>query len=202
MKRPKPLSQVAEASSTPFANFSNIVDPTGNLNFTGKASLGSEGIKFENGQIYSIQMEDFKSMGTLGGGQFGVVQKVLHKPTNLIMALKEIRLELDKSKLDHIIMELEILHKSRNSNIIDFFGACVLENCVYMSIEYMDAGSLDTLYSGGIPENVLKKIASSMLNGLAYLKSELNVIHRGINKLTRCKTNKCFGQHKRRDQTM
>jgi mitogen-activated protein kinase kinase len=82
--------------------------------------------------------------------------------------LKEIRLELDQSKLNHIIMELEVLHKSSHPNIIDFFGACVVENCVYMSIEYMDAGSLDKLYHGGIPEPVLVKIATSVNNWLIF----------------------------------
>jgi mitogen-activated protein kinase kinase len=59
-------------------------------------------------------------------------------------------------------MELEVLHKSRNPYIIDFFGAFVLESCVYMSLEYMDAGSLDRLYKGGIPEPVLAKIATAV----------------------------------------
>ncbi|KAI8896127.1 kinase-like domain-containing protein [Globomyces pollinis-pini] len=191
-KRPQPLQQVVDAAKTPFATFSKIVNcSTGNLNFEGKASLDKEGIKFENGTNYDVKLEDFTTLSMLGRGilnyfinhyqgQFGVVQKVVHKPTNVLMALKEIRLELDQNKLNHIIMELEVLHKSCHPQIIDFYGAFVLENCVYMSIEYMDGGSLDKLYKGGIPEPILAKITRSMLDGLSYLKATLNVIHRDV----------------------
>ncbi|KAJ3275317.1 hypothetical protein HDV01_000609 [Terramyces sp. JEL0728] len=161
LKRPQPLKQISQATASPFATFSTIVDPTGKLNFEGKASLGKDGIQFANGTLYNIKLEDFETISKLGQGQFGIVQKVKHRPTDVIMALKEIRLELDQNKLNHIIMELEVLHKSSHPNIIEFYGAFVVESCVYMSIEYMDAGSLDKLYYGGIPEPVLAKIATS-----------------------------------------
>lgn len=77
-------------------------------------------------------------------------------------------------------MELDVLHRANSPHIIDFFGAFVLNQCVYMSLEYMDAGSLDKLYKGGIPESVLAKIAISMTEGLDYLKNQLNVIHRDV----------------------
>ncbi|KAJ3260594.1 hypothetical protein HK103_000204 [Boothiomyces macroporosus] len=162
LKRPQPLKQISQATASPFATFSTIVDPTGKLNFEGKASLGKDGIQFANGALYNIKLDDFETISKLGQGQFGIVQKVKHKPTNVIMALKEIRLELDQNKLNHIIMELEVLHKSKHPNIIEFYGAFVVESCVYMSIEYMDAGSLDKLYKGGIPEPVLAKVATSV----------------------------------------
>jgi mitogen-activated protein kinase kinase len=58
------------------------------LNFQGKASVGTEGIKFENGTLYSTKLDDFLPIKILGRGQFGVVQKVQHKPTNIIMGNK------------------------------------------------------------------------------------------------------------------
>ncbi|KAJ3323182.1 hypothetical protein HDV06_002194 [Boothiomyces sp. JEL0866] len=180
LKRPQPLKQISQVSASPFATFSTIVDPTGKLNFEGKASLGKDGIQFANGTLYNIKLEDFETISKLGQGQFGIVQKVRHKPTDVIMALKEIRLELDQNKLNHIIMELEVLHKSKHPNIIEFYGAFVVESCVYMSIEYMDAGSFDKLYQGGIPEPVLAKVATAMVEGLTYLKNELKVIHRDV----------------------
>lgn len=60
-------------------------DPTGNLNFAGKASIGTDGVQFSNGALYSIKLDDFTPLAVLGRGQFGVVQKVLHKPTQVIM---------------------------------------------------------------------------------------------------------------------
>jgi len=47
-------------------------------------------------------------------------------------------------------------------------------------MEYMDAGSLDKLYGGGVPEPVLSRIVSSMVKGLKFLKDELQIIHRGM----------------------
>lgn len=51
--------------------------------------------------------------------------------------------------------------------------------CVYYCMEYMDAGSLDKLQGGGIPEPVLARIAGSMVRGLKFLKDDLQIIHRG-----------------------
>ena len=51
--------------------------------------------------------------------------------------------------------------------------------CVYYCMEYMDAGSLDKLQGEGIPEDVLGRIAGSMVRGLKFLKDELQIIHRG-----------------------
>lgn len=144
----------------------------------------------------------------LGRGNYGTVKKVLHKPTNVEMAMKEIHLELDASKLNAIIMELDILHRSSaiSPHIVEFYGAFFIESCVYYCMEYMDVGSLDKLVSysigdtvkrisrpsadghsqseiltwQGVPEDVLAKIAGDMVRGLKFLKDELEVIHRDV----------------------
>lgn len=43
----------------------------------------------------------------------------------------------------------------------------------------MDAGSLDKLQGAGVPEDVLGRIAGSIVRGLKFLKDELQIIHRG-----------------------
>lgn len=97
-----------------------------------------------------------------------------------IMAMKEMRLELDESKLKTIIKELVILHECASPYVIDFYGAFFQESAVYMCIEYMDGGSIDKLYSGGIPENILCKITYSTVMGLKELKDKHNIIHRDV----------------------
>ncbi|KAI1193292.1 kinase-like domain-containing protein [Nemania serpens] len=97
-----------------------------------------------------------------------------------IMAMKEMRLELDESKLKTIIKELVILHECASPYVIDFYGAFFQESAVYMCIEYMDGGSIDKLYSGGIPENILRKITYSTVMGLKELKDKHNIIHRDV----------------------
>ncbi|KAF9123229.1 MAP kinase kinase Wis1 [Mortierella sp. 14UC] len=165
---------------TPFSNFSRFVDPSGKLNFNGKAILHSDGVDFSNGNSFKINMEELKLLEELGKGQYGTVQKVYHKPTNVTMAMKETRLELDQSKLNSILMELDVLHKSQSPYIVDFYGAFFIETCVYYCMEYMDAGSLDKLYQIGVPEDILSNITLSMVRGLKFLKDELSIIHRDV----------------------
>jgi mitogen-activated protein kinase kinase len=100
--------------------------------------------------------------------------------TGMIMAMKEMRLELDDAKFTTILKELVILHECISPYIIDFYGAFFQEGAVYMCIEYMDGGSIDKLYTGGIPENVLRKITYSTVMGLKSLKDEHSIIHRDV----------------------
>ncbi|KAJ2359499.1 MAP kinase kinase Wis1 [Coemansia sp. RSA 2618] len=165
---------------SPFIAFSDFVDPTGNLSFEGKAVISANGVDFSNGKSYQISMPQMQVLEVLGRGQYGVVHKVFHEPTRVTMALKEIRLELNKRALQQIIMELDVLHKARSPYIVDFYGAFFIESCVYYCMEYMDFGSLDRLYPSGIPEAVLAKITLSVVKGLQFLKDKLNIIHRDV----------------------
>ncbi|KAJ1560867.1 hypothetical protein HK096_006903, partial [Nowakowskiella sp. JEL0078] len=130
-------------------------------------------------------MQQFDLAEVLGKGQYGTVRKVFHTPTNVTMGkenvpMKEIRIELDEVKLKQILMELDVLHLSHSPYIIEFYGAFFIESCVYYSMEYMDAGSMDKLYHGGVPEDILGKVALSMVLGLKFLKDGLSIMHRDV----------------------
>lgn len=105
---------------------------------------------------------------------------VVPATSGVVMAMKEIRLELDESKFTTILKELVILHECVSPYIIDFYGAFFQEGAVYMCIEYMDGGSIDKLYTGGIPEPVLRKITYATIMGLKTLKDDHNIIHRDV----------------------
>lgn len=100
--------------------------------------------------------------------------------SGVIMAMKEIRLELDNAKFAAIIMELDILHRCASPFIVDFYGAFFQEGAVYICMQFMDGGSIDKLYADGIPENVLRKIAYATTMGLKSLKDDYNIIHRDV----------------------
>ncbi|KAJ9106844.1 MAP kinase kinase Wis1 [Naganishia cerealis] len=168
------------SAGAPFSSFKGIVDPSGRLNFQSKAVLHADGVDFSNGQSYQINKDALELQEELGKGNYGSVQKVYHKPTKVVMAMKEIRLELDESKLNGIIMELDILHRAVAPEIVEFYGAFTIESCVYYCMEYMDAGSLDRMHGDGIPEDVLARITKSMIKGLRFLKDELSVMHRDV----------------------
>ncbi|TPX46874.1 hypothetical protein SeLEV6574_g02961 [Synchytrium endobioticum] len=179
MRLKDPLTAMGSVAS-PFANFHRFVDPSGSLNFAGKAVLSAEGVNFSSGVSYKINMNELTLLEELGKGQYGVVQKVHHLPTNVTMAMKEIRLELDQTKLNQILMELDILHRAHSPYIIEFYGAFFIESCVYYCMEYMDGGSVDKLYFEGVPEPVLAKITLGMAKGLKFLKEEMKIIHRDV----------------------
>ena len=119
------------------------------------------------------------SQSSIHGDNNGVAEPA-KGTTGVVMAMKEIRLELDEAKFAAIIMELDILHRCVSPYIIDFYGAFFQEGAVYICIEFMDGGSIDKLYGDGIPENVLRKIAYATTRGLKELKDVHNIIHRDV----------------------
>lgn len=101
-------------------------------------------------------------------------------PTGVVMAMKELRLELDEAKFAAIIMELDVLHRCVSPYIVDFYGAFFQEGAVYICLEFMDGGSIDKLYGDGIPEPILRKITYATTVGLKSLKDDHNIIHRDV----------------------
>lgn len=140
---------------------------------------------FPDGTSFQINMDELELKDVLGKGNYGEVRKVRHTKTGVEMAMKEIRLELDTSKLNAIIMELDILHRAISPEIVEFYGAFFVESCVFYCMEFMDAGSLENLYDGAcsVPEDVLARIVKKMVKGLAFLKDELSIMHRGESDL-------------------
>ncbi|KHJ33934.1 putative map kinase kinase [Erysiphe necator] len=108
------------------------------------------------------------------------LSRISNTTSGVVMAMKEIRLELDEAKFAAIIMELDILHRCNSPFIIDFYGAFFQEGAVYICIEYMDGGSIDKIYGNGIPENILRKITYATVKGLQTLKDDHNIIHRDV----------------------
>lgn len=167
--------------NTILSNYKKYIDiKTGSLNFAGKASLHSKGIDFSSGSSFRVSLDEFESLGELGRGNYGTVTKVYHKKYDVVMAMKEIRLELDEAKFTQIIMELEVLHKCASPYIVDFYGAFFAEGAVYVCMEYMDGGSLDKIYQSGVDEACLASITESVVRGLKQLKDEHNIIHRDV----------------------
>jgi mitogen-activated protein kinase kinase len=146
----------------------------------GKAVLHATGVDFTEGDSFRINFAELEVIEEIGRGQFGVVSKVFHKPTNVMMAMKQIRLEISEAAFRQIIMELDVLHKAHSRLIVDFYGAFFLESCAYICMEYMDAGSLDRLYGSGLDERILCRVAKSIVNGLKFLKEEMSIIHRDV----------------------
>lgn len=133
-------------------------------------------------KIGELSDPDLEKLGELGSGNGGVVMKVRHKPTQLIMARKLIHLEVKPAIKKQIIRELKVLHECNFSHIVGFYGAFYSDGEISICMEYMDGGSLDLILkrAGRIPEKILGKITSSVLKGLSYLRDKHNIIHRDV----------------------
>ncbi|KAF7595297.1 hypothetical protein BBP40_006546 [Aspergillus hancockii] len=161
--------------------FSISLDEVDRLEELGKGNYGT---------VYKVR-HSRPHMRKPGMGLRGIISRPTEPETSesdkpkdnlsgVIMAMKEIRLELDENKFAQIIMELEILHRCVSPFIIDFYGAFFQEGAVYICVEYMDGGSIDKLYKEGLPENILRKMALSTVMGLKSLKDDHNIIHRDV----------------------
>lgn len=129
-----------------------------------------------------LKTEDFVRMQELGAGNGGVVDKVTHEPTNLVMARKLIRLEIKPATRSQIMRELQVLHECNSPYIVGFYGAFCSDGEISMCMEYMDGGSLDLVQKKAnfIPEDVLGVITSAVLKGLLYLREKHSFMHRDV----------------------
>lgn len=133
-------------------------------------------------EVGELNSEDFEKLAELGAGNGGVVTKVLHKPSGLIMARKLIHLEIKPAIRNQIIRELKVLHECNSPYIVGFFGAFYCDGEISICMEHMDGGSLDQILrkAGRIPENILGKISIAVLRGLSYLRDSHDIIHRDV----------------------
>ena len=138
-----------------------------------------------DGNNVNIDADDLESLCVLGRGAYGVVEKVKHTKTGTILAVKRITATEDKIETKGLLMDLNILRSSDCPYIVHFYGAMFREGDVMICMEVMDI-SLDKFYmtckdaSKTIPEEILGKIAFSVISALDYLHKHLSVIHRDV----------------------
>ncbi|XP_052101658.1 dual specificity mitogen-activated protein kinase kinase 5-like [Mytilus californianus] len=124
-----------------------------------------------------ISEEDLQILNLIGKGNVGCVYRALHKPTQAIMAVKVMLLDVSTEEQSSILSELDILNKCNSPVIIGFYKAFFVENRISICTEFMDGGSLDKY--GLIPEHILGRMAVSMVEGLCYMWA-LKILHRDI----------------------
>lgn len=132
--------------------------------------------------VGELTADVLNKIGELGAGNGGVVMKVLHRPTTLVMARKLIHLEIKPAIRNQIIRELKVLHECNSPYIVGFYGAFYSDGEISICMEYMDGGSLDLILkkAGRIPEPILGKISEAVLKGLIYLREKHSIMHRDV----------------------
>uniref|UniRef100_A0A8C4QJ67 mitogen-activated protein kinase kinase n=1 Tax=Eptatretus burgeri TaxID=7764 RepID=A0A8C4QJ67_EPTBU len=135
---------------------------------------------------FEVKADDLESLCELGRGAYGVVEKVRHTTSGTIMAVKRIRATVNSQEQKRLLMDLDISMRTVDCPYtVTFYGALFREGDVWICMELMDT-SLDKFYKKviekkmEIPEDILGKIAVSIVKALEHLHSKLQVIHRDV----------------------
>uniref|UniRef100_A0A4W3JPJ1 Dual specificity mitogen-activated protein kinase kinase 2 n=1 Tax=Callorhinchus milii TaxID=7868 RepID=A0A4W3JPJ1_CALMI len=136
----------------------------------------------QKAKVGELKDDDFDKICELGAGNGGVVTKVRHKPSGLIMARKLIHLEIKPAIRNQIIRELQVLHECNSPYIVGFYGAFYSDGEISICMEHMDGGSLDQVLKEArrIPEEILGKVSIAVLRGLTYLREKHQIMHRDV----------------------
>eukprot|EP01126_Amoeba_proteus_P059491 TRINITY_DN7771_c1_g2_i3.p1 TRINITY_DN7771_c1_g2~~TRINITY_DN7771_c1_g2_i3.p1 ORF type:complete len:332 (-),score=78.22 TRINITY_DN7771_c1_g2_i3:139-1134(-) len=113
---------------------------------------------------------------------FGVVYKATNNANNLLVAIKEIDLQLiEPAKLNGVMQEAQLLSRLDDLHIVRIYDSLQDSKKLYFVLEYIDRGSLAKLLRniGTFPANVIVNLVKQTLEGLKYLHDK-NVIHRDI----------------------
>jgi mitogen-activated protein kinase kinase 4 len=88
-----------------------------------------------SGQVYDFTSDDLQDMGEIGRGAFGTVNKMVHTRSNTVMAVKRIRSTVDEKDQKQLLMDLDVVMKTRCPYIVQFYGALFKEVCNIISIQ-------------------------------------------------------------------
>lgn len=95
-------------------------------------------------QTYRCTPEDFKNLGEIGRGTFGVVVKQMHTPTKTVMAVKHIRDSMKLEEREKLIREITFIKKSKSPFIVNYHGLNFYDGDILIFMELMQM-SLDAV---------------------------------------------------------
>jgi len=115
----------------------------------------------------------------IGSGSFGTVYIVSWRSTKV--AAKVLENSNEEISIQEYRSELQTLSQIRHPNIVQFFGACTLQNPYIIIIEYLSRGNLEN--NKHVLNDVDKKqVLIDISTGLAYLHNRIPrcIIHRDL----------------------
>ncbi|KAJ8419077.1 hypothetical protein AAFF_G00005760 [Aldrovandia affinis] len=187
-RRPVPLNITPTGDGQPAsnttseANLEALQKKLGELDLDEQQRKRLEAFLTQKAKVGELKDDDFHRICELGAGNGGVVNKVRHKPSGLVMARKLIHLEIKPAIRNQIIRELQVLHECNSPYIVGFYGAFYSDGEISICMEHMDGGSLDQVLKEArrIPEEILGKVSIAVLRGLAYLREKHQIMHRDV----------------------
>ncbi|NWR24258.1 MP2K2 kinase, partial [Emberiza fucata] len=141
----------------------------------------------QKAKVGELKDDDFERICELGAGNGGVVTKVQHKPSGLVMARKSLVV-----KLSSALSNLWFWLKKECAQCWSPTTCCPVHPAALFSCWellcwsfpcslFQDGGSLDQVLKEAkrIPEEILGKVSIAVLRGLAYLREKHQIMHRG-----------------------
>ena len=132
------------------------------------------------GKAYSVLVQEYDLMEHLGAGAFGVVQKVRHKSSGQIRAMKTIK---KQNMYDaNSIKEIENLMLLDHPNILKLYEFFYDNQYLYVITEYCEGGELFDVIkerNGYFSEKDAATILKSVLQAVAYCHSR-HLVHRDL----------------------
>uniref|UniRef100_A0A1I7XZY7 mitogen-activated protein kinase kinase n=1 Tax=Steinernema glaseri TaxID=37863 RepID=A0A1I7XZY7_9BILA len=149
-----------------------------------EAIRSNAGVLNIDGDIFKdVRLGQLELISSLGNGASGSVSKMRFTRANKLMAVKKMTRTHNMDEAKRVIMDLEVVSKAHICpNIIRCYGYLFDNFNVHVCMELM-ATCLDKLLkrlSGPVPEEIIGKIAVSIVNALNYLKDEYGVMHRDV----------------------
>lgn len=132
-------------------------------------------------QFIVNDLEELEIGAVIGHGAGGVVNRAVHKPTGMVVAVKSMDVLNDDTRRQ-MMRELKILYAHEGDHIVQFHGAFYGDCHISVVLEYMNAGSLADLFrrAGRFPESVISDFAAQIVQGLHYLHRERHQVHRDV----------------------
>ncbi|KAG8238717.1 hypothetical protein J437_LFUL015275 [Ladona fulva] len=142
------------------------------------------GILVFDSKKYHTEIKDLEHLGELGNGTCGHVVKMLHKPSQTLIAVKQMRRSGNSEENKRVIMDLEVVLKSHDCPyIVRCLGCFIAEADVWICMELMATcfdKLLRRLKPDSVPESILGKVTVATVKALHYLKEIHGVIHRDV----------------------
>lgn len=133
-------------------------------------------------KMFQLSQADIADKGKIGHGVTGEVFRVIYKPTWQLMAAKKMVWMDEKEEQKRVLMDLHVMSIHKCPHIVTYYGSIIWNNEVWVFMELM-ATCLQRLFNkldGPIPEDIVCKMAVSIVKALHYLKTEHKVIHRDV----------------------
>ncbi|XP_074330919.1 mitogen-activated protein kinase kinase kinase YODA-like [Apium graveolens] len=121
----------------------------------------------------------------LGRGTFGHVYAGFNSERGEMCAMKEVTLFSDDAKSKEsarqLGQEVALLSRLRHPNIVQYLGSEMVDDKLYIYLEYVSGGSIYKLLQeyGKLGETAIQSYTKQILSGLAYLHAK-NTLHRDI----------------------